>query len=304
MSRELDLRLHMQNVAAAGEDLAALFDAGAKGAVALAFRATDEMIGLPPVEAALLQEASERVLTALQRCADAGEARAWAMMAEAVAHEDAERAIAWWERGAGAGDDAARRSLVDALWKRRDTPALARVKPLLAAAVADGRSTGVEERYLGWFAFNGIGGPRDAVESLRWETAGAEKGDADAMFEVYVLRSTGQGCALDEAEALVWCSRAAEAGSARAMSNLGGFYATGSGVGQDLEKAVEWYRRAVDAGSGRAAANLGVMAAVGEGMAVDENAARAWFARAEALGYPWWDMADAAGLDPSVYGPE
>ena len=62
-------------------------------------------------------------------------------------------------------------------------------------------------------------------------------------------------------------------------------------------------RRTVEAGSGRAAANLGVMAATGEGMSSDAAAAKQWFARAEALGYPWWDMAEMAGLDPDEYAP-
>lgn len=301
MSRELDLHNHMHNIEAAGDDLAALYTAGAAGAVALAFRATDEMIGLPPVDEELLRRASAMILAALQRSAEAGEPRAWAMMAEAVAGEDPDRALEWWEKGAVAGDDAARLALVRGLWSRQDRAALARVRGLLVAAALAGRSCGAEERYLGWFAIHGIGCEVDEAESVRWELAGAAKGDADAMFEMYVLRSTGKGCELDEEDALRWCQRAAEAGSARAMSNLGGFYATGHGVPQDLELAIDWYRRAADAGSGRAAANLGVMAAVGEGMPADDEAARGWFQRAEALGYPWWDMVDAAGLDPEAY---
>lgn len=304
VSRELDLHDHMHKIAAAGDDLAALFEAGTAGALALSFRATDAMIGLTPVDEELVREASEQVLAALQRCGEAGEARAWGMMAEAVVHEDPDRALAWWERGARAGDAAARLALVRGLWARRDTAALAEIRGLLVAAVEAGESCGAEERYLGWFAFNGIGGPRDAAASYRWQVAGAERGDADAMFELYVLRSTGQGCGLDEEDALQWCRRAAEAGSARAMSNLGGFHATGRGVPLDLELAVQWYRRAVDAGSGRAAANLGVMAATGEGMAADEAEARRWFMHSEALGYPWWEMVEAAGLDPEAYAPE
>lgn len=303
MSRELDLHDHMHKLDAAGDDLAALYAAGSAGAVALAFRATDAMIGLPPVDPDLVRAASDKVLAALQRCGDAGEPGAWAMMAEAVAHADPDQALALWERGATAGDDAARRSLVRNLWARRDHDALARIRPLLVAAVAAGRSSGLEERYLGWFAYHGIGCDRDLPASLQWQLAGAARGDADAMFELYALRSTGQGCALDEADAIQWCQRAAEAGSARAMSNLGGFHATGRGLPHDMERAVHWYRKAVDAGSGRAAANLGVMAATGDGLPVDDAAARQWFARAEALGYPWWEMADLAGLDPEAYAP-
>ena len=43
------------------------------------------------------------------------------------------------------------------------------------------------------------------------------------------------------------------------------------------------------------------MAATGDGLAADDDAAKQWFARAEALGYPWWEMVDLAGLDPEAY---
>jgi hypothetical protein len=301
VSRELDLQFHLREIDAAGDDLPLLFAAASAGAIALAFRATDESIGLPPVDPARIDLATQRVLAALRRCAEGGEAGAWGLMAEAVAHADPDQALAWWEAGAAAGDAAARQSLLRGLWSRRDRDALARVRPVIEAAVADGSSSGVEERYLGWMAFQGIGGPADLEESLRWQLAGAALGDADAMFELYAMRANGHGCAVDEADALAWCHKAAAAGSARAMSNLGGFYATGSGVPLDLAAAVDWYRRAVDAGSGRAAANLGVMAARGEGVPEDRDAAARWFRRAEALGYPWWEMCADAGFDPEAY---
>src|SRR5262249_52466826 len=82
----------------------------------------------------------------------------------------------------------------------------------------------------GWLAFNGYGFPKDAAESLRLHREAAARGNADAMFEIYVLQSTGQGTEKDEAAALEWCKKAAEKGQARACYNLGAFYATGRGV--------------------------------------------------------------------------
>lgn len=301
MSREADLHNHLDALALAGGDLDALYAAGSSAAIALAFRATDEMIGLPPVDAGLVATVTERTIAALRRCAEAGRASAWGLMAEATVHADVEQALAWWEAGALAGDDACRLAIIKGLWMRQDHAGLVRVRPLLVAAVENGSSSGAEERYLGWLAFHGIGCPKDQAESLRWHRAAAAKGDADAMFELYAMLSTGQGGALDEAEALTWCRRAAEAGSARAMANMGGFHATGRMVAQDVGLALEWYRKAAEAGSGRAAATLGVMAAQGEGAPVDEAAATRWFAQAEALGYPWWEMCEAVGLDPEAY---
>jgi hypothetical protein len=301
MERELDLHAHLHSIEAAGDDLTALFTAGSAAAVALSFRATDAMIGLAPVDPALIEDATEKVLAALKRCAEAGESRAWTMMAEATAHSDPEQALAWWEAGAAGGDTFAALQLVTNLWPRRDREALARARPFLLRAVEAGESCGAEERFLGWMAYQGIGGEKDVAASRQWQLAGAAKGDADAMFELYVLTSTGQGCEADEADALAWCQRAAEAGSARAMANLGGFYATGRGVPLDEALAVSWYTRAAEAGSGRAAATLGVMAAEGQGMPADAEVATRWFQQAEALGYPWWEMCEAAGLDPDEF---
>lgn len=301
MSRELDLRQHLRNLEDAGDDLAALFEAGSAAAVALSFRATDAMVGLDPVDPALVDDATVKVVAALRRCAEAGEPRAWTMMAEAIAHLHPDGALEWWEAGAAGGDVFAARQLVTNLWPRRDREALARARPFVLRAVEAGESCGLEERYLGWMAFQGIGGDKDVDASMRWQLAGAAKGDADAMFELYVLLATGQGCEPDEAAALEWCKRAAEAGSARAMANLGGFYATGRGVPQDEALAISWYTRAAEAGHGRAAATLGVMTAEGQGVPADRDAAAQWFTQAEALGYPWWEMCEAAGLDPDAF---
>jgi TPR repeat protein len=304
MERELDLRAHLHDIEDAGDDLAALFTAGSAAAVALTFRATDAMIGLDPVDQALIEDATVKVVAALRRCAEAGEPRAWTMIAEAIAHLHPEGALEWWEAGAAGGDVFAARQLVTNLWPRRDREALARARPFLLRAALAGDSCGLEERFLGWMAFQGIGGDKDVAASRQWQLAGAAKGDADAMFELYALTATGQGCEADEVAALEWCRRAAEAGSARAMTNLGGFYATGRGVPLDEALAVSWYTRAAEAGSGRAAATLGVMTAEGQGVPADRDAAVRWFAQAEALGYPWWEMCEAAGLDPDEFVDE
>jgi len=44
----------------------------------------------------------------------------------------------------------------------------------------------------------------DFAEALRWYRIAAEKGSAEAQFEIGVLYDTGQGVALDAAEAMRW----------------------------------------------------------------------------------------------------
>ncbi len=73
----------------------------------------------------------------------------------------------------------------------------------------------------------------------------AERGDADAQYNLGVMYDTGQGVAQDYAEALKWYRRAAEQGHADAQSNLGFMYAKGQGVVQDYVQAHMWLNLAV-----------------------------------------------------------
>ena len=59
--------------------------------------------------------------------------------------------------------------------------------------------------------------------------------------------------------------KAAEKGDAEAMFNLGVMYAKGRGVGKDEKKAVEWYQKAADKGHAGAMFNLGVDVREGPG---------------------------------------
>jgi TPR repeat protein len=137
----------------------------------------------------------------------------------------------------------------------------------------------------GLFAFHGFGVTRDVVECARLHAIGAEKGDPDAMFEMYVLLSTGTGVAKDEAAALVWCRRAADENQPRACYNMGAFYATGRGVERDEAEAIRWYERASDFGSGAATATLAYMIHRGDGCVADPARAEELFALAEELGF-------------------
>lgn len=79
----------------------------------------------------------------------------------------------------------------------------------------------------------GFGTRADPQESFRLHEIAAQRGNADGMFELHVLLSTGQGVAKDEARALLWCGRAAAQHHGRALYNMGSLHATGRGVAQD-----------------------------------------------------------------------
>lgn len=137
----------------------------------------------------------------------------------------------------------------------------------------------------GYFQTGGFAYPKNLEEALAWHERAASKGNADAMFELYVLYSTGQGTEPNPELALDWVMRAAEAGSVRAMYNLGTFYATGNGVDRDPVRSIAWYEKAAEAGHGRAAATVSVMYFTGDEVEQDLDAAESYFALAYDHGY-------------------
>ena len=140
-------------------------------------------------------------------------------------------------------------------------------------------------RYLlGLMAYNGRGRPKDVPESLRLHLEAAQRGNGDALFELFVYAMQGIG---DRSKALSYLQEAAKRNQPRACANLGALYATGQfeGIPKDPVEAVKWYKRAADLGVGRAAAALGAMTLRGEGMPRDPQAAEAYFKRAEELGF-------------------
>ena len=84
---------------------------------------------------------------------------------------------------------------------------------------------------------------QDDFDSIR---QAAEKGDAEAQFNLAAMYDQGEGGAPpDEAEAVRWLRLAAEQGDAKAQFNLGGMYAQGRGGVKDSVLAHMWLNIAV-----------------------------------------------------------
>jgi uncharacterized protein len=62
------------------------------------------------------------------------------------------------------------------------------------------------------------------------------------------LYRDGQGVKQDFAEAMAWFRKAAERGYAQAQYNLGKMYLKGQGLAADREEAKKWFTRAANAG--------------------------------------------------------
>ena len=72
----------------------------------------------------------------------------------------------------------------------------------------------------------------------------ADKGDADARYNLGIMYRRGEGVPQDDAEAVAWYRKAADQGNANAQVSHGVMYANGRGVPQDFTQAVAWYRQA------------------------------------------------------------
>ena len=68
----------------------------------------------------------------------------------------------------------------------------------------------------------------------------ADRGDADAQWQLGVRYHNGEEVAHDDTQAVMWFFRAAEQGHALAQATLGAYYWAGRGVPQDLSKAYFW----------------------------------------------------------------
>ncbi len=282
-----------------GASGAALFDAAQE--LRDSFVRSEHLIGLLP------QDAPELLVDGLQRAGRAGVVDAWLELGRLLAYgcapwapfpeRDIPASIAAYQEAdrAGSRDGALGwiRIAYFANSAAHEQAAARRLDELLAANPDDPDVLLLS----GYLRYQGYGHPADPAAAVPYHRAAAERGSADAAFEMSVLYGTGSGVPEDQDESRRWTFRAAELGSVRAMGNLGGMYATGHGVEQNAVTALEWYAKAADAGPAPSAFTAGVMCLTGDGgLPVDEDQAATFFATAEELGVDVDDQLDMMGL--------
>ena len=98
----------------------------------------------------------------------------------------------------------------------------------------------------------------EEVKAFEGYKAKAEKGNAEAQYNLGESYDNGDGVPKDEVEGVKWYRKAADQGYDRAQFILGVCYASGTGVTKDEVEGVKWYRKAADQGHVRAQHNLGV----------------------------------------------
>ena len=113
----------------------------------------------------------------------------------------------------------------------------------------------------------------------------AEKGDAEAQFNLGLLYDRGREVPKDKSEALRWYRLAATQGDTFAQNALGDNYWEGTGVPKDDKEAVRWWRFAADKGFAPAQHSLGkLLAGGGQGVASDKSQAYMWLVLSAAQG--------------------
>jgi TPR repeat protein len=107
----------------------------------------------------------------------------------------------------------------------------------------------------------------------------AEQGDTDAMYDLWLMHSTGSGVPQNNEEGLRWLEKSHSGGNARATYVLGTYYAEGS---KDDSRALALFEKAANMGVGDAMCELGTMYASGRGMRKNYGEACRWWEKAAA----------------------
>ncbi len=131
----------------------------------------------------------------------------------------------------------------------------------------------------------GHGVPQDLRCAAEWYEKAARQGVPAAQYNLGVIYANGQGVPQNVTEARQWFERAAAQGLGLAEDSLGYFFATGQGVPRNYQEAAKWYRRAAEKGIASAQFGLGVLYDLGEGVPRDFSEALKWYRRSAAQGY-------------------
>ena len=135
---------------------------------------------------------------------------------------------------------------------------------------------------LGFMYASGFGEfEEDDAEALKWHRRAAEQGLAQAQSTLGTAYAHGHSLGQDFTQAATWCRLGAEQGDADGQLCMAMLYAGGCGVERDYAESARWYRLAARQGDGMAQARLGDMYANGEGgVQQDPVEADRWYRRA------------------------
>jgi len=99
---------------------------------------------------------------------------------------------------------------------------------------------------IGWMYGAGSGVSKDNKQAVKWYRKAADQGYADAQYNLGLMHIKGEGVFKDDKEAARLFHRAADQGVADAQYNLALMYDAGAGVSRDLSKAKYWIKKAYE----------------------------------------------------------
>lgn len=115
--------------------------------------------------------------------------------------------------------------------------------------------------------------------------AQAERGVAQAQFQLGLNYRDGQYGARDSTKAYAWLEKAATQGHVEAQFVLGSMHLAGHGALQSFPSAFGWFERAAQQNHADAQFELGKMYRRGDGIPVNLQRAYVWFNLAAAQGH-------------------
>lgn len=125
-----------------------------------------------------------------------------------------------------------------------------------------------------------VGSEATADVTLADDRARAERGNAEAEYNLGSRYALGRGVPRDDAMALRWYRLSASQVDANAENTIGYMYDLGHGVSRNYSLALRWYRLAAAHGNADAESNIGAMDLLGQGVPNDVAQARGYFERA------------------------
>ena len=143
----------------------------------------------------------------------------------------------------------------------------------------------------GCFEFGVLGVQKNPGEAVKWFRKAADKGAAEAQFNIGFIYSKGDGVRQDMKETLKWYRKAAEQNYAIAQSSLGAIYyfgndILGSDVARDFSEALKWNQKAAEQADPSGEWLLGDAFEYGNGVQQDYVEAAKWYESAAEQGHP------------------
>ena len=179
-------------------------------------------------------------LSALQGFADAEFCVALCLGSGSGVKQDGEEAAVWLRRAADKGHKMAKEQL--RAMEKPSAPKTRKVNVAETLKAAD-RGDAQAQYDMGFFYSRGVGVEKDDVRSAVYYRKAAEQGFMLAQHNLGCCYATGQGVAKDYAEAQKWFVKAAEQGDLEAQFNAGLFYYREMGMGakRDEYKGAKWF---------------------------------------------------------------